>query len=111
MKQELREPPLLSGNPYEYPDHRFGTEALAYHRGREAERDICIKWMKENCYLKAERELPDQLNRTCYEGLRAILHHYSIDESLLDRAIGEAQQDMRKEVDGVSFKACEEFKD
>lgn len=40
------EPPLLMGNPYDYPDHRFGTEANAYARGKKAQRDSDIKYYK-----------------------------------------------------------------
>ena len=39
-------PPLSKGNPYDYSDHRFGTEAIAYDRGKQAQRDSDIKWMK-----------------------------------------------------------------
>lgn len=55
--------------------------------------DYIIPILKQHCYLKAEKELPK---------LTFGWNEYNI--------IGnKVQQDMLKEVDGVSFKACREL--
>lgn len=107
---ELREPPLLGGEEKEglceqYPlldfsfedDYREEVAILL-----NAERDICIKWMKEHCYLMAKRELPER--------------PYGKIMVTTDSFAGEiisyrnAQQDMLQEDEnGISFKACREF--
>lgn len=67
----------------------------------QAQRAICIKWMKEHCYRKAERELPD--SRDKMDGGEYVFHHWGQDWYV------QAQQDMTEEVEGVAFRACEEI--
>jgi len=116
-EQELREPPLLSPEEIKsflkskYP-HMYRGNDNAWCRVREdalllllnnpdvellleARREADIKWMKEHCYLKAKRELPNNSKNP----------RYSSDSYHAQLSYKEAQQDMSKEVDGVSFKA------
>lgn len=100
---ELREPPLLSDE--ELFEHLSGFNHISTTRDEQtemlrnlaqAERDICIKWMKGNCYLKAKREVP----QAPVELIDAM-----VAQKLYRSPYVLAQQDMLKEVDGVSFKA------
>ena len=113
-EQELREPPLLSEEKIVLREVRIptgdrigGVRAVWVEKDIDIEatlklqRDICIKWMKERCYLKAERELPE-----CPYGKIMVTTDGFAQEIISYR---NAQQDMLKEVDGVSFKAVREF--
>ena len=108
MTKELREPPLLSEEEIEcaikvgWLPHQ--DEALTdwelwnlrYNSVAQAQREADKKWMKEHCYLKAKRELPYRRGFMTGDYLGGYC---------------DAQQDMLKEVDGVVYRACKEFKE
>ena len=111
-KRELREPPLLSDedNPYKgaMPNKPKGMvyyPEFCFTEGAQAQRDICIKWMKGHCYLKAERELPEPKGESIsYDSAKKNI------TSWFGRNIySMAQQDMLEEVDGVAYRAVKEF--
>jgi len=99
-EEQLREPRLLSDGElqkaYAYRDIHI---PISYARriveaGAQAQREADIKWMEEHCYLKAERELPENPVDKKYTITSAKRYVY-----------WKAQADMLQEVDGVSFKA------
>jgi len=104
-EEQLREPPLLSEKELaaastcaRYISLTEGCRLCLYHSHcfgiAQAQREADIKWMKKNCYLKAERELPENPVDKKYTITSAKRYVY-----------WKAQADMLKEVDGVSFKA------
>lgn len=99
-KQGLREPPLLNDKE---ADCAVTDAEMARYSGwdevqRARQREADIKWMKEHCYLKAERELPEIFS----------IPSPSDDAFRLGAKI---QADkMLKEVNGVAYRACREFK-
>ena len=61
-EQELREPPLLSDSPYLYFGSPHSTRDIesnykhkAFEEGKQAQRLADIKWMKEHCIIKGDK--------------------------------------------------------
>lgn len=118
---EQREPPLLNEEEIKESVQKLHNDLFPYisdtlqewESVAQAERDICIKWMKENCYLKAKRELPECPFLFVVNGERFKFKGCKTWEEAEWAKDGykTAQDNMLKEVDGVAYRACEEFKD
>lgn len=80
--------------------------------------DNLMRDVKFACYLKAERELPESKLKQAklVDGSRGIygLDNFHCTTEYLSNFLegyNRCQQEMLQEVDGVAFRACEEFKD
>lgn len=98
-------------------DDRHKQITILENRIRELEKQLeeQTKWMKKFCYLKAERELP--LNNShlatmfpkVFDGSLGFGEYYEKMKKY-HRYVEPVVKYMLKEVNGVAYRACEEFK-